>query len=248
MVSQADFDAYVAENPYYVLRVGPGSHGVASPAPVIGYPSDLSGVAESPGLQAALDRLVADIGRHYAGSYAFRKQAGSYTDHVGWDCISALTECTGDNYDSLYSRDESTFIRVRDLRDFIIVVGVNHQLAGKAAYVNSAVYDSRKLASIVSITDADMTEQSALYHAGIANPRDPRVRAYRNLYAYMFSYDCDGKRYCAPIPAPTADDPIGLEPGAPFFVLGRSYLEPRTLVRPSSSEIVPHQVFLGSRK
>ena len=50
------------------------------------------------------------------------------------------------------------------------------------------------------------------------------------------------------IPAPTADDPIGLEPGAPFFVLGRSYLEPRTLVRPSSSEIVPHQVFLGSRK
>lgn len=245
---QAAFDAYVGENPYYVLRVGPGTHLPPNPAPVIGYPSDASGIAESASLQAALNRLVSDIGKRYGGAYSFKQQTSTYTSHVGWNCISELSECTGDNYDSLYSRDDSTFIRVGNLQDFIIVVGVNHVAANKATYASSAVYDSKKLASIVSITDADMTSQSALYHAGVTNPRDPRVRSYRGLYAYMFSYDCAGKQYCAPIPPPTASNPVGLRPGAPFFVLGRSYLEPHTQVRPSQFEVVQHQVFLGSKK
>jgi hypothetical protein len=246
--NQPGFDAYVQENPYYVLRVGPSTHLAPNPAPVIGYPSDVSGISEDPGLEAALNRLVSDIGKKYAGSFAFKKQASTYTEHVGWDCISEISECTGDNYDVLYSHDVATFVRVKDLQDFIIVVGVNHQATGKAAYINFAVYDTKKLASIVSVADPDLTSQSALYHAGIANPRDPRVRAYKGLYAYMFAYDCAGKSYCARIPPPTASNPVGLKPGAPFFVLGRSYLEPHTLVRPSDAEVVQHQVFLGSKK
>jgi hypothetical protein len=245
---QAGFDAYVQENPYYVVRVGPSTHPAPNPAPVIGYPSDISGVVENPELQALLNRLVSDIGKHYGAAFTFKKQTTTFTSHVGWDCISEISECTGDNYDSLYSRDQSTFVRVKTLQDFVIVVGVNHQQSGKAAYMNFAVYDSKKLASIVSITDSDLTSQSALYHAGITNPRDPRVRKYKGLYAYIFSYDCAGKSYCAAIPPPTADNPVGLRPGAPFFVLGRSYLEPHTLVRPSLSEVVPHQVFLGTAK
>lgn len=246
--NQAAFDAYVQENPYYVLRVGPGTHLASNPAPVIGYPSDVSGVAEDPSLQAALNRLVSDIGKKYAAGFAFKKQTSTYTSHVGWDCISEISECTGDNYDVLYSHDVATFVRVKDLQDFIIIVGVNHQQSGKAAYVNSTIYDSKKFASIVDVTDAELTSQSALYHAGITNPRDPRVRTYKGLYAYMFSYDCAGKQYCAAIPPPTASNPVGLRPGSPFFVLGRSYLEPHTLVRPSDMEVVPHQVFLGSKK
>lgn len=245
---QAGFEAYMQENPYYVVRVGPSTHRAPNPAPAIGYPSDMSGVAEDPALQAALDRLVSDIGKRYAGTFSFKQQTSTYTEHVGWDCISELSECTGDNYDVLYSHDVATYVRVRNLQDFIIVVGVNHRQSGKAAYINSAVYDTKKFASIVSVADPELSDQSALYHAGITNPRDPRVRTYRGLYAYMFSYDCAGKQYCANIPAPTAADPIGLQPGAPFFVLGRSYLEPRTLVRPAASELVAHQVFLGTKK
>ncbi|MFT3897969.1 MAG: hypothetical protein QM719_09800 [Thermomonas sp.] len=245
---QAQFDAYVQENPYYVVRVGPSTHLAPNPAPVIGYPSDVSGVRESASLQAALNRLVSDIGKNYAGGFTFKKQTSTFTTHVGWDCISEISECTGDNFDVLYSHDEATFIRVKNLQDFMIVVGVNHEATDKAAYMNFAVYDTKKLASIVSVSDSDLTNQSALYHAGITNPRDPRVRTYKGLYAYMFSYDCAGKPYCAPIPAPTASNPIGLKAGAPFFVLGRNYLEPNTLVRPLPAEIVPHQVFLGTRK
>lgn len=245
---QAGFDAYVQENPYYVVRVGPSTHLAPNPAPVIGYPSDISGIAEAPSLQTALNRLVSDIGKRYGAAYSFKKQTSTFTSHVGWDCISEISECTGDNFDSLYSRDQSTFVRVKGLQDFVIVVGVNHLQSDKAAYMNFAVYDSKKLASIVSVSDSELTPQSALYHAGITNPRDPRVRTYRGLYAYVFSYDCAGKRYCAAIPPPTADNPVGLRPGAPFFVLGRSYLEPHTLVRPAISEVVPHQVFLGTAK
>jgi hypothetical protein len=167
---------------------------------------------------------------------------------VGWDCISELSPCTGDNFDCLYSHDVTTLVRVKSLRDFVIIVGVNHQQTGKAAYMNFAVYDSRKLASIVGVTDSDLTLQSALFHAGITNPGDPRVKLYRNLYAYMFSYDCAGKQYCVAIPRPTASNPVGLPPGAPFFVLGRSYMEPHTLVRPSGAEIIHHQVFVGTER
>ncbi|MGH9424213.1 MAG: hypothetical protein ACRD3J_29850 [Thermoanaerobaculia bacterium] len=245
--NQADFDAYVQENPYYVMRVGPTTHLTPNPSPVIGYPSDISGVTESSDLKKALNRLVSDIKQHYAGTFSLRKQVSTYTTHSGWGCISELSECTGDNYDSLYSHD-SAVVRVRSLQDFVIVVGVNHQETGKAAYVNFAVYDTQKLASIVSITDTDLTEQSALYHAGVTNPRDPRVKQYKGLYAYIFSYRCAGKQYCAAIPPPTVSDPVGLQPGAPFFVLGRSYLEPHTLVRPSSTEVVHHEVFVGTKQ
>ena len=244
--NQADFDSYVEENPYYVLRVGPFTHLQANPSPVVGYPSDNSGVTESSSLQTALNRLVSDIKKNYAGAFTLRKQTSTYTTHTGWNCITELSECTGDNYDSLYSHDTAV-VRVKSLQDFVIVVGVNHQETGKATYVNFAVYDTKKLASIVSVTDTDLTKQSALYHAGVTNPRDPRVKQYKDLFAYMFSYDCTGKQYCIGIPAPTESNPVGLQPGAPFFVLGRSYMEPHTLVRPSGAEVVHHQVFVGTQ-
>lgn len=246
--NQADFDAYLKENPYYVLRVGPGIHLPPAPSPVIGYPSEVSGIVEDPALQTALKRLVANIQVHYGASFTMKRQQNSYTTHTGWDCITGLTDCAGDNYDALYSREMSRLARVRDLQDFVIVVGVNHQKTGKAAYASFTVYDPDKLASIVSVADSDLTTRSALYHAGITDPDDPRTRLYRGLFAYMFAYDCGGKQYCAEIPAPTESNPVGLEPGAPFFVLGRSYMEPNTLVRPSVEEIVGHQVFIGSRQ
>ena len=91
-----------------------------------------------------------------------------------------------------------------------------------------------------------MTKQSALYHAGVSDPADPRLATYSSLYAYAISYDCTGISHCLAIPAPTAANPIGLAPGSPFFVMGRKYLEPRTRVRPALSEITPHRSMLLS--
>lgn len=246
--SPSDYDAYRQENPYYVVRVGPTTHAAPSPAPVIGYSQEISGIKEGPLLQLTLNRLVSDIESNYANSYALTAQNVTYTTRVGWDCIATSEACTGENYDALYSRDVSNLVRVESLRDIVIVAGVNHQKTGKATYITHAVYDPNKLAGIVTVDDTDLSSRSALYHAGVTNPRDPRVNQYRNLYAYVFSYNCAGKSYCAPIPAPTESNPVGLTPGAPFFVLGRSYLEPQTSVRPAVSEVVRHRVFVGTKR
>jgi hypothetical protein len=124
---------------------------------------------------------------------------------------------------------------------------VNHRKTNKAVYLNHSVYDTKKLAGVASVADPALTAESALYHAGVTSPSDNRIRLYQKLYAYMISYNCAGRSYCLQIPAPTATNPVGLAPGAPFLVVGRSYLEPTTLVRPAASEIIRHQVLVGTK-
>lgn len=245
---QANYNAYMQENPYYVVRVGPVTHLEPNPAPVIGYPSDISGIAENSRLQVALNHLVSDIEKNYAGAFSLQELTSDYRLYIGWDCITGTESCTGDNYDSLYSQNSPAVVKVANLQDFVLVAGVNHHKTDKAAYINFSVYDVNKHAGIVSVADPDLTERSALYHAGITDPNDPRVKQYRGLFAYIFSYDCAGKQYCAAIPAPTPANPVGLQPGAPFYVIQRNYMEPHTLVRPSSTEVIPPQVFVGSKQ
>ncbi len=262
----AAFESYKEEKPFYVLKVGPSDLNNLNPSPVIGYQPEISGYKENPNLQVALNNLVSNIKLNYSSEYStdqqavkfgfksnfiskllFSTQEVDYTNRTGWDCIENNTSCFGDNHDALYSKDTS-LVRVKNLQDMVIIAGVNHQKTGKAVYINHSVYDLKKLAGIVTVSDPQLTTESALYHAGIKDLRDPRALIYRQLYAYVISYDCQGKRFCLQIPAPTADDPVGLPPGTPFFVVGRSYLEPRTKVRPSETEIIHHQVFIGSKK
>jgi hypothetical protein len=244
---QSQLDAYVAEKPFYVVRVGPGTGGPVDPAPIIGYAEEITGVKESATLGNALTSLVADIKANYAGRFAFRNQRVVYSPRVGWDCMAEDSDCPGgDNHDALYSQDLNAPLTVERLTDVVIVAGVNHQRTGKADYINHAVVDPVKTTGIVSVDDPLLTKQSALFHAGVTDPRDPRVRSYDKLYAYAISYDCNGLSFCMQIPAPTAENPIGLVPGAAFTVWGRSYVEPRSFVRPDPSEIVRHQVLVGT--
>ncbi|MCB0383899.1 MAG: hypothetical protein KDD43_00795, partial [Bdellovibrionales bacterium] len=162
------------------------------------------------------------------------------------DCIRGDETCAGDNHDALYTRDTGV-ITPKNLKDFVLVIGVNHQKTGKASYINHSVYDLKKMAGIVAISDPGLTEASAIYHAGL-DPQSWRAKLYKNVYAYMISYDCSGRSFCLQIPAPTESDPIGLEPGSPFVVVGRSYLEPQSKVRPAASELIIHQTVIGSSR
>lgn len=245
---QTALNNYIGEAPFYVVKVGPNTRGALAPSPTIGYVSDLTGRIEAtmnPRAQQALDMLVADITRKYSG-YSLAAQAYDYTTKTGWDCIAGTATCAGDNHDALYSRDTGT-IRVRNLDDFVIIAGVNHQKTGKATYINHSVYDIKKLAGIVGVADPLLTTNSALYHANVA-PGTAKAALYSNLYAYMISYNCTGRDHCLQIPAPTPADPIGLEPGAPFMVTGRAYLEPVSKVRPAGSELIKHQVFVATKR
>jgi len=244
---QSKLDAYITEKPFFVVRVGPSAVRTVNPAPTIGFAEEVTGVAEDPALANVLASLVADIRRNYTGRFSFKAQRVVYSPRVGWDCMADDADCGGgENHDALYSQDLNAPLTVRKLTDVVIVAGVNHQRTGKADYINHAVVDPVKTTGIVAVDDPLLTKQSALFHAGVTSPRDPRVRSYDKLYAYAISYNCNGLSFCLQIPAPTPENPIGLAPGAPFDLWGRSYVEPSSGVRPDPSEIVRHQVLVGT--
>lgn len=246
---QAVFDAYRAENPFAVLKVAPDNPPPLAPAPIIGYASEVSGVSEDPALASALNSLVADIKANYQRSFTLKQQMVRPFTAKGLDCILGISTCVLDNHDALYSADlTATAITVRNLQDLILVAGVNHRNTGKGGYLNHSVNDPVKSTGIATIDDTRMTTKSALYHAGVKAPDDPRVKLYKNLYAYAVSYDCNGLKYCLNIPAPTAENPVGLAPGAPFGLWERIYVDPHTGVRPDEAEVVRQQVLVGFKK
>jgi hypothetical protein len=244
---QANLDSYIKEKPFFVVKTGPAFSPPTMPAPVVGYAPETTGVTEDARLDQSLAALVKDIRSKYSGSFSLREQTVSYTSKTGWDCIAGNGTCAGDNHDALYS-SEGSRVAVNDLQDFVIVVGVNHQKTGKALYMNHTIYDPKTITGIVSVSDPVLTTESALYHAGATSPNDSRVKRYRNLYAYIISYDCAGKQFCVEIPPPTVANPIGLPPGSPFIVVGRDYVDPRSGVRPDPNELVHSRFFIGSRK
>jgi hypothetical protein len=105
----------------------------------------------------------------------------------------------------------------------------------------------KKFAGISGVTDLLLTKDSAVHHAGI-DSTSAKARLYNGLYAYMISYNCAGRAHCLQIPAPTPENPVGLQPGAPFLIIGRSYLEPTSGVAPAPSEVIKHKVFVATKK
>ena len=246
-VVQADLDKYRADLPFYVVKVGPGSPPPISPAPTIGYASEVSGFAESSDMEAALGSLIADIKSNYKRSFVVKEQIVVPYLAEGLDCIAGISTCMLDNHDALYSSDiTGTTITVSNVRDLVIVAGVNHHNTGKALYLNQTINDPIKSTGIASVDDKSFTTQSALFHGGVKLLGDPRVKLYKDLYAYAISYDCNGLKYCLNIPAPTPDKPVGLPPGAPFSLWERSYVEPHTGVRPATTEVVRQRVLVGA--
>jgi hypothetical protein len=245
---QSDLNTYMANSPFYVIKVGPNSPPPISPAPVIGYASDVSGISENPASATALSSLVANIQANYKSTFSFAKQVVTYSNTIGWDCIATLTPCSADNHDDLIAMDTTQAVTVKNLNDIVIIAGVNHNLTGEALYINHTVNDTVQSTGIFSISDPQFTEQSALYHAGVTSPTDPRIVMYKNLYAYAISYNCGKLSFCQNIPTPTTANPIGLSPGESFLLWARAYENPNTKVRPDSAEIIQHTVLIGTHK
>ncbi len=245
---QAEFDAYRTENPFAVMKISPSSPPPLDPAPTIGYADERSGVLEGAQLASALDALVADIKANHRRSFALKAQVVRPFLAEGLDCIAGTATCVLDSHDSLYSADlTTTSITVRNLQDVVIVAGVNHTATGKALYMNHSVNDPVKSTGIITVDDTQLTTLSALYHAGVKLPGDPRVQLYKNLYAYAVSYNCNGMKHCLNIPAPTPENPVGLPPGATFGLWERNYVDPHTGVRPDENEVVRQQVLVGTK-
>lgn len=229
-----------------MVKTGPGSSTPVNPAPTIGYGSETSGVAEDAALRNSLYRLVNDIKNHYAAQFTFKDLSIGTTTLTGWDCIKRNMTCNGDTHDAFYAK--SPTVKFSRTNDVVIVAGVNHQKLGKALYINQVVNDATRKTGIIAVDDKSFTSASALYHAGVTSPGDSRNQTYQNFYAYAISYNCSGLQHCLQIPAPTATNPVGMQPGSPFAVSARAYVDPHTTVRPLLQEIILHKAMVGTHK
>ncbi len=74
---QSELDQYIAEKPFYVLKVGPRELIDLNPSPAIGYQSEITGVKENSNLQLALNRLAKNVQTHYSTEFSFSSQSVS---------------------------------------------------------------------------------------------------------------------------------------------------------------------------
>ena len=83
--------------------------------------------------------------------------------------------------------------------------------------------------------------------AGVTDTSDPRYATYSKLYALTVGYDCTSEIVCLTVSIYDSANP-GIVPGDTIDLMGRSDVDPVTLTRPSTSEIIDYRVFLLTLK
>ena len=214
----ADEAAWVAQPPGTVWRVTPTTPRDALSAitpPPIRLPGQ--GVDES-ALRPAVDALEdAIIAAHPELRFAAAPVNVREPDPTE-DCWS------GCNRDSLQS-NTGNFVFPDGPDAFIVVYGVDHHQTGHASYQNAIVFGTANDDPAAVVDDR--------MWAGSARTYLPDHPDADQLYAWIFSRDCDGRPNCSEIrsecPGLTGD-----EPGGVHF---RSYLDPVTGTGPPSAEV-----------
>ena len=254
---QTALNSYIAANPFQFMQLTAptGTKWASSGNPADKVPG--AGTIESADLQASRDELINDLLIQY--------QAEGYTvteitppadiQTINYDCIPAGTLCNGDNPDALYMHDIQGWNLSPDSKDKMLVVGVDHVATGKATYISESIVDHQHDVGVAAAADAPgsappgiatqstMLVGSALQMDGITDSSDPRYGDYSKLYALTIGYDCTGEIVCLTIPIYDGTN-AGIVPGDTIDLTGRSYVDPVTLTRPSTSEIIDHRVFL----
>ncbi len=217
--------AWLDAPPVSVLRVTP-----KTPAKIDGFGTPTlrtrgTGTSEE-SREAALTRLVDAVHAHFPEKKAVDTRMISIAP-FGLNCLAKNENCLGDNQDTLYVASAPDFLDDHDgLQDCTwVVAGVNHEVTGKATYMNVSVYMSRKIMGVLSVTGSELRGTAATYLPGDA--------AEGELYAFELARDCAGRAHCLPVP--TGD--LGVPLGERVNLIMRPYLEPSTKAAPDSGEI-----------
>ena len=214
-------EAYLQGGDVTVLRITPKAATTIDPAPVPELKARGTGTTEAD-YQAALGSLIDALAAKYAPAKIETTRMISIAP-VGLECLKTDVNCLGDNQDTLYIASAPNTIDAE--KCFYVVAGVNHQVSGKATYMNVSVYATKKIMGVGSVTDAQLSGSA---DALIAD--SPQKKA---LYAYAFKRDCGGEAHCFTIPSGAIGVPIGERMN---FIM-RPYLEAATRVAPDSGEI-----------
>lgn len=233
---------YISRAPLRVLSLSPiRPRSVAAlPTPVSRTPG--SSPAEPSKLALARDMLVNQLEAQFGAAYTITENTVQQKQTHNYVCVAHGLPCNGDNPDAIYSSDAQGFVP-NSPDDRILIVGVNHVSQGKATYLSHSVVAAANNMGVEGVSDAWLTG-TGLTMGGVSGPSDPRYATYSQLYAFTLSYHCAGDPVCITIPQATAGQPIGIPYGSPINITGRVYLDPQTKTRPSTSDIIPHRVFI----
>jgi hypothetical protein len=210
-----------------VLRVTPSTPAPIDPFPLPPVRPHGADTSEE-WLRPAMDQLIAAV-QAQDQSFAVKRRHTRTLHLSGPTCLEHRTPCFGDNSDTVYSTSLPAWLG-DDPRDFLIVVGVQHEATGKASYMNLAVYNTPRLMGVAAVTGSDLRGSAERYL-----PDHPHSRY---LYAYKFARHCQGEPYCFAVP--TGPEGVALDTTLNF--IERPYLEPATHTGPLASQIVPPQV------
>lgn len=228
-------DAYLAASPGLVLRVTPRLPVPRDPYPVIPFALRETGNSEAdllPGLPQALKQLERAARAGIAPSLKVKRLLTLPASFMnGFNCIDKNFPCLGDLSDTTYIVG-GLGVRLEPGPDsYILVLGVNHYMTGKATYMNLAPYYIPQALGVDAVDEADLFGSANRYL-----PRHP-YRTY--LYAYKIARDCNGDPDCMEI----SETFPGVPAGRAMSIMERAYLDPRTGIGPAYNEII-NPVFL----
>src|SRR5437870_487611 len=86
----------------------------------------------------------------------------AHTPPVWPNVTEAPHALLGDNSDALYSVNLPTRLN-DDPRDFLVVVGVQHETTGKATFMSVAVYNTPRLMGIAAVTGDELLNSADRY-------------------------------------------------------------------------------------
>lgn len=219
---------YVNSTPGTVLRLTPNTSRVLQPYRVpslivrgTGDTSELDLLQDQEALREAIIARMGD------GKVITENETSIYI-FEGYDSLQRNINAQGDNRDTVYLANGNYTLSGDE---FIIIYGVNHQKTGKATYTNSAVYGTEALNGVAAVTD--------LEYAGSADSYLPGNEDSDLLYVWKFARHCNGEAGCTEVPSCCGG--AGIPEDVPVMIGFRAYVEPRTGIGPSWTEILYDQ-------
>jgi len=203
----------------YVFRARPGGAEPLEPLPKPALRPPGTGVDEDP---ATLTWLTQKIALRYPDYCSEIDIAQPALNEDGFLCMEWLLPCFADCRDTPYF---GANFRLGRAPESIIVAGVNHEMTGKAMYVNITVTRAVDSTAFYSVVMRDLIGSADVYI--------PDHPGKDTVWQVKFARDCGDEPYCFEVTEAQAPE------DALLFVFVRAYLDPAT---GTSGKVLPfHQ-------
>ncbi len=143
----------------------------------------------------------------------------------GYQCLSLLANCSGDNRDTAYAASSPALLRPSP-DAFFYVVGAIHEYTGMATWTGISVYETVKTAGVLGVVPSEAVGSAHAY-LPVDDPNRDKI------FVIKLARSCaEGEPYCYTVPS-TGWPSVALD--QPVVVMERAYLHPVTGVGPPPS-------------